>query len=568
MNTLRILLSILCLSLLAACGGGGDSSTPPTPNPPAPPAGATASVDVTVIDTLGRFVAGAGVTAGSQQATTDTSGHATLPVATGSEQLVVVGKAGFAEQIKLITVPSGRSADVLRVMLIERDPAVAINAIENGGSASGRDGVKVTFPAGALLDAAGNAVTGTIQMQMTPVDVVNLDAAAFPGTFEGVPTGATRAAIMSYGTAELLPLQGGQKLNLAAGKTAQIELPIYANVHQGGTQVAIGDTIALWSLNTGNGVWTQEGTGTVVASAASPTGKALRATISHFSWWNGDVSSQMGRVNLTVVVPNPNTPIAAGTLASVTGQVVAGSGPGWVASASVAIGVATPLSVPSNATTRIEARVDLPTQVCVGRADASPAPNANVDVTISAVCFTVPVPTIVRPVNDTLTNSSGTLTVTTTIDGSPPDTLDVLVDGTLDPNQHLGFAQFFYRTPWNLASFSEGRHTLVARATRAGVTRDSTAVTIIIDRTPPQQVAISPTPGGDVAPGTQYTVDFDEPVNPRAVCAERCGQADHHDAGSDHAATAAGDAGLRRHAAPADRQPGAQPDLAARRGRA
>jgi uncharacterized membrane protein len=129
MNTIRILLSILCLSLLAACGGGGDSSTPPAPNPPVPPAGATASVDVTVIDALGRFVSGAGVTAGSQQATTDASGHATLPVATGSEQLVAVGKAGFAEQISLVTVPSGRSADVLRVMLIERDAAVAINTI-------------------------------------------------------------------------------------------------------------------------------------------------------------------------------------------------------------------------------------------------------------------------------------------------------------------------------------------------------------------------------------------------------------------------------------------------------
>ena len=54
----------------------------------------------------------------------------------------------------------------------------------------------------------------------------------------------------------------------------------------------------------------------------------------------------------------------------------------------------------------------------------------------------------------------------------------------------------------------------MARATRAGVTRDSAAVTVIIDRTPPQQVAISPTPGSDVAPGTQYTVDFNESVNP------------------------------------------------------
>ena len=513
MNLIRALLSMLCLGLLAACGGGGDASTPPAPNPPAPPA-ATASVAVTVIDALGRFVSGATVASGLQQATSDADGSATLPVATGSEQLVTVTKSGFAEQVKLLTVPSGRSADALRVMLIERDAAVAINSIEIGGSASGRDGVKVTFPAGALVDGSGNAVTGTIQMQMTPVDVTALDVEAFPGAFAGVPSGGVRTDIVSYGTAELLPLRNGQKLQLAAGKSAQIELPIYAGVHQNGTAVAIGDTIALWSLNVSTGVWTQEGSGTVVASAASPTGRALRATISHFSWWNGDVSAQMGTVNLIVHVPNPNAPIAAGTMASVTGQVVAGSGPGWIAQTTVPVDVAAALRVPSNATTHLVARVDLPTQVCAGTADVSPAPNANVDATISAVCFTVPVPTIVNPVSGTVTNSSDRLTVTTTIAGGRPDTLDVLVDGALDPNQHLGSAQFFFTTPLNLGLLAEGTHTLVARTTRQGVTRDSDPVTVIIDRTAPHEVAISPAPGSDVTPGTQYTVDFEEPVNP------------------------------------------------------
>ena len=512
MSVLRALFSVVCLGLLAACGGGGGDAAPPPASTPPPAGVATASVAVTVIDAQGRFVAGAQVTSGAQQATSDAGGRATIALATGSEQLVTIGKAGFAEQVKLVTVPGGRSADALRVMLIERAAPVAIDTIQNGGSASGRDGVKVTFPAGALVDGTGAAVTGTIQMQMTPVDVVDVEAEAFPGVFEGIPTGGTRAAIMSYGTAELLPLQGGQKLQLAPGKSAQIELPIYAGVHQDGSAVALGATIALWSLNAGTGVWTQEGTGTVVANAASPTGRALRATISHFSWWNGDVAAQMGTVNLTVHVPNPSAPIAAGTLAQVSGQVVVGTGPGWVAQTTAPVAVATALSVPANATTRIAARVDLPTQVCAGTVDVSPAPNAAVDATISATCFTVPVPTIVNPVGGSVTNSSGTLTVTTTIAGSPPDSLDVLVDGTLDANQHLGFAQFFYTTPWNLAPLSEGTHTLVARATRGGVTRDSAPVTLTIDRTPPQQVAIAPTPGSEVAPDTQYTVDFDEPV--------------------------------------------------------
>jgi hypothetical protein len=506
-SSMNRFIGVLSLALLASCGGGGGDA-------PAAPPPANASLTVTVIDTLGRFVAGASVSSPSGAGTTDASGKASLPVANGSELAISVAKTGFAEQVKLVTLPASRSADALVVMLIQRDGAVDIASIEAGGSASGRDGVKVTFPAGALVTAAGAAVSGTIQMQMTPVNVVDLDAGAFPGVFEGLPTGATRAAIMSYGTAELLPLQGRQKLNLAAGKTADIELPIYAGLHQSGTAVAIGDTIALWSLNASTGLWTQEGTGSVVANAASPSGKALRATISHFSWWNADVASQMATVNLSVVAPGASPAVPTGTLAAISGQVVAGTGPGWVATTSVLVGGSVSVRIPSNATTRLSARVDLATQVCTGSVDLSPAPGATIDAAISAVCFTVPVPTIVQPANGTVTNSAGTLTVTTTIDGSPPDTLDVLVDGTLDPNQHIAFAQFFYRTPWNLAPLAEGTHTLTARTTRAGVSRDSTSVTVTIDRTPPQEVAISPPPGSDVTPATLYTVDFDESVNP------------------------------------------------------
>ena len=513
MNTVRIWLSLLFLGLLAACGGGGDSAAAPVPNPPAPPTAATAAVKVTVIDTLGRFVAGAEVIAGAQQANTDASGQATLPVATGSEQLVAVGKAGFAEQVKLITVPAGRSDDALRVMLVERDAAVAIHAIESGGTASGRDGVKVTLPAAALVDAAGAAATGTIQMQMTPLNVVELEAAAFPGAFEGTPTGGARAAIISYGTAELLPLQDGRKLNLAAGKTAQIELPVYANLHQDGSPVVIGDTIALWSLNTATGLWTQEGSGTVVASAASPTGKALRATIAHFSWWNADAASRMGAVNLTVVVPNPNGAVAASTLGALTAQ-VAGGGPGFLATTSVPVGSAARLLVPSSVTTRLTARVELPTQVCDGSVDVSPAVGTTVDATISAVCVTVPVPTIVNPSDTTATNSSRPVTIEVTIAGPLPDTLDVLVDGTSILPAPLGSSQGLYRVFWDTAAVSEGTHSVVARSTRQGISRDSVDVTVVVDRTPPHATTISPASSAQVSRDTVFTVDFDEPINP------------------------------------------------------
>ena len=51
---------------------------------------------------------------------------------------------------------------------------------------------------------------------------------------------------------------------------------------------AVDDVIPLWSVDETTGLWIEEGAGTVVASADSPTGLALRAEVAHFSWWNAD----------------------------------------------------------------------------------------------------------------------------------------------------------------------------------------------------------------------------------------------------------------------------------------
>src|SRR4029079_7071454 len=102
MIRLRLLLCSLCLALLAACGGGGGGDASPPASPP-PSGAATATVAVTVIDTQGRFVSGAAVTSPSGSASSDAHGVASLSVVTGSEQLLVVSKTGFAEQVKPIT---------------------------------------------------------------------------------------------------------------------------------------------------------------------------------------------------------------------------------------------------------------------------------------------------------------------------------------------------------------------------------------------------------------------------------------------------------------------------------
>ena len=495
-------------ALLVACGGGGgygDSTAPPI-GPPV--VVATAPVAVTVIDTMGRLVAGATVSSGAGTATTNASGRATLAVATGSEQVLAVAKAGFAEQFKVLTLATGTTLPTpLQAMLIERAAAQSIAAIEAGGTATGVHGVKVTFPANALVNGAGQPVTGAIEMRMTPVDVSDIDVDAFPGLFEGVPTGAARTAILSFGTSELVPLKGTEKLRLAAGKTAEIELPLYVNRLQDGTAIVVGSVIPLWSLTTTTGLWLQEGSGTVVASAASPTGLAARATISHFSWWNMDQVARRARVDLTVVPSGPAAP--AGTPVAIGAVITAGSGPTSTATGNAVVGTAKSFQVAAaSSVTRFTAEVQTATQSCTGSVDVSPPADTTVAANINLVCINLSV-RLVRPAGATLTNSANPLSFLIEVDGDVPDKVELLVDGA----PVASFTpQFFYRGFWDSASFAEGPHTLQARATLAGVVRRSGTVSVIIDRTPPRMTSFTPAATVEVDRTTTFTVDFSEPV--------------------------------------------------------
>ena len=499
-----VALTALLAALLSACGGGGDG----TPAAPPPAAVSTAPVALTVIDTRGRFVAGAAVSSGANTATTDATGRATLAVATGSEQVVAVTKAGFAEQFKVLTLAAGTATPTpMQAMLIGREAAQTIAAVEAGGTATGTHGVKVTFPANSLVDAAGLPVTGAIQMLMTPVDVADIDVGAFPGLFEGVPTGAARSAILSFGSSELVPQQGGRKLKLAAGKTAQIELPLYVNRLQDGSDIVVGSTLPLWSLDTATGLWMQEGSGTAVASAASPTGLAVRATISHFSWWNLDQVARRASVNLTVLAAG--APAPAGTPAAVRASIVAGSGPSTTATGNAVVGTAKLFRVAAaSSVTRFTAEVQTATQMCTGSVDVSPLAETTINANINLVCVAFSV-RLVRPAGATSTNSANPLAFTIEVDGEVPDSVELRVDGapvaTFTP-------QFFYRGFWDSASFAEGAHTLQARATRAGVTRTSGTATVRIDRTPPRMTSFTPAATVAVDRSTVFTVDFSETV--------------------------------------------------------
>ncbi len=231
-------------------------------------------------------------------ATSDASGAISFSVAADKASSIRLRKFGYAAQTVVLNINNDR-ADFLATMG-QRNTPVTVSA-DSAIDISGISGAAVSLAAGALVDANGNPVTGDIQLSITPVDVSDDDElGVFPGAFAGTDIDGNAApVIMSYGTVEYQFSQNGEELNLAGNQSATIEIPVFIANHPDGTPIQIGDTGALWSLNETSGQWVQENVGTVVASVDSPTGMALQATVTHFSWWNHDVAPQLCDLTIT-----------------------------------------------------------------------------------------------------------------------------------------------------------------------------------------------------------------------------------------------------------------------------
>lgn len=258
----------------------------------APAVGANVAVHGRISGLDGAAIEGVVVQAigSAGAASTDASGGVDLSLSSDAPVTIKLTKSGLADQFVNVTMPSSAGADAyFEATMRARDAALTLADAAAGGTLAGRDGAGVTVPAGALVDASGAAVSGAIQISITPVDVTQPLAGAFPGTFDGIRPDGTTTPIVSFGTAEFAIYAGASRLQLGAGKTATIVVPIYAAMRPDGSIVAVGDTTPLWSLDETTSTWIQEGTGTVIASADSPSGLAMQATVSHFSWWNSDL---------------------------------------------------------------------------------------------------------------------------------------------------------------------------------------------------------------------------------------------------------------------------------------
>lgn len=261
-----------------------------------------------VLNVAGRSIEGADIavyrdgTATKISVVSRADGTFSLELEAAQSFVLRVGADGFADQVLPVESANVNGRIFIDTTLIAR--AESINVSTSGTLMhTGVDGAAVSVDKADFVDLSGVPVTEDIQLTITPVDVSNpAIVAAFPGRFDGVPEGELKATpIVSLGVVEYEFSVDGQPVNLAAGSSAEIVVPIYVTTYPDGSPVEVEDTIPLWSLNENTGLWTQEGVGTVVVSNASPTGLAFRATVTHFSWWNCDVAPQTAQVQITVL---------------------------------------------------------------------------------------------------------------------------------------------------------------------------------------------------------------------------------------------------------------------------
>lgn len=259
----------------------------------APPVAASdVTLQLLVLDTGGAPVEGALARADGRDgsSTTDEDGRTTIVTPASDGVVLRLSRSGFVDQMVRVDLADGADASTpLRVGMVPR-AAVQRFAADQAVTLSGADGLRVALPAHAFVDEDGNPVSGEIDAYLTPLDIsTDAGLGAFPGGYAAIGPAEASGSLVTLGVADFTFEQGGQRLQLAPGVTASIDVPIYVTQNLDGSTWQVNDPVPLWRLDEADAVWRFEGDGLVVASPGSPAGRALRGDAGHFSWWNADL---------------------------------------------------------------------------------------------------------------------------------------------------------------------------------------------------------------------------------------------------------------------------------------
>jgi len=293
---LSLLLLILCvLPIFSGCAFLTDLFKPPEG-----PGGGTENYGVVmgkVTDTVGTPLGGVTVTVTGRTAATNEQGWFSISnVTPGDRVLVKFSKSGYAAIYQVTEVRVGGSSFVEAPMGAV-DVSQSISTA-SGGTVTTSDGGGLEIGANSLVDSQGNSFTGTANVSLTVFDPSDdIEANAFPGEYIGISAGGETVPIKSYGFMDV-SVTGSGDLQLAAGETATIKIPVPVSMQEEATSMG---TCPLWYFDTETGYWQEEGQGTY-----DPASGCFVGTINHFSVWNGDTAFDRAWIDGRVVDSSGN----------------------------------------------------------------------------------------------------------------------------------------------------------------------------------------------------------------------------------------------------------------------
>lgn len=341
------LASILALLLtFVGCGGGGGGGSSTT-------AAGKVTFSGQVNDNTGAGAAVAGapigevtVSAGGKTTTSDNNGFyqlkdVTIP-ATG-RLVVTFEKNGYGTYQRTLPVTANKSYNVSAILAsfdvseLDQDPTVQ-NTLAGIDPVTLQKKLELVIPANSLVDAAGNPVTGSVDVSMVLGDPSDAKGRAiFPGDYMAAPKagGAPTTVLESVSFAEITVKDDAgnevKKFDSANPATLRLKLPdmFQTGGSSAGTYV-VGSTIEWWSYDETTGAWLEED-----ADPSTPAkDKAVvvddagilyaEGKVTHFSWWNADKPVDQHACICGTVVDENDAPMA-GIQISATGVSYNGS---------------------------------------------------------------------------------------------------------------------------------------------------------------------------------------------------------------------------------------------------
>lgn len=251
----------------------------------------TTSFTGKVYTSEGQVLSGVNIAIGNKSAITDANGvYNVVDVVVDKRRAIIVAeKSGYwAQNAGMIAIDGTINYVDLRMYIDNK--LQSFNGT-SGGTVTLTGGTSITFPANAIVTAAGNPYTGNVRVTAHEISTADtLFSKKFPGRdLLARDVAGNTSILMSYGMAGAkLYDMAGNPLMIMSGKSATIRFPIAAN-----QQSSAPATIQLWHFDENLTLWVEEGT-------AIKNGTYYEGAVTHFSWWNCDIPSEYATLNMNI----------------------------------------------------------------------------------------------------------------------------------------------------------------------------------------------------------------------------------------------------------------------------